>query len=136
MASTPRFTSTPRVGVATLTLANTARDGTGSNIVDVLTAVAAGTKVFEIVVQATGNPADSIVTLFLHDGTTSHIFDEIDVGDPAAASTTDSGYRVSRTYTNLVIPAVGATLWKLQASLTVAPTTGALKVVAFGGDLT
>lgn len=136
MASTPRFTSTPRVGVATLTLANTARDGSGSNIVDVLTAVDAGTKVFEIVVQSTGDPADSIVTLFLWDGTTSHLFDEIDLDNPAAASTTVTGHRVSREYDNLVLPSVGATLWKLQASLTVVPTGGSLKVFALGGDLT
>lgn len=134
MSADPVFTSTPVIGIAGVSTANTARDGTGT-IVDLAfgsVTPAAGRKVFEIVVKATADPADSAVTLFLHDGTTYHIFDEIDLGDPAAGSTTVTSYRNSTTYANLVIP----TGWKLGAAITVAPTSGTVKVFAFGGELT
>lgn len=132
MAASPAFTSTPRIGVGAVSTANTNRDGTGT-LVDILTGVAAGTRVFEVWVKATGDPADSIVTLFLHNGTTSFLFDEIDLGDPAAASTTVTGYQVSRTYDNLVLPSAS---WKLQAAITVALTAGVANVFALAGDLT
>lgn len=132
MATAPVFTSTPRIGVAGVSTANTNRDGTGT-IVDILTGAAAGTKVNEIIVKATGDPADCTVTLFIYDGTTSQIFDEFDLGDPAAGSTTVASYRDRKTYDNLVLPSAS---YKLQAAITVAPTAGTVKVIALAGDLT
>ena len=130
MASTPNFTGTPRIGVASVSTANTNRDGTGT-IVDIITGVAAGTKINEVVIKSTGNPADSIVTLFVYDGTTSWLFDEVDLGDPAAASATVTGYRINVFYDNLILP---SSSHKLQAAITVAPTAGVVNVFALGGD--
>ncbi len=61
MATAPVFAITPRLAVAAVSAANTARDGTGT-IVDVLTGVAAGTRIERIWIQTTGDPADSVVT--------------------------------------------------------------------------
>lgn len=130
MASTPNFTGTPRVGVASVSTANTNRDGTGT-IVDIITGVAAGTKINEVVIKATGNPADSIVTLFIYDGTTSWLFDEIDLGDPAAGSATVTAFRTSVQYSNLILP---SSSHKLQAAITAAPTAGVVNVIALGGN--
>ena len=130
MASAPAFTATPRIGFGSVSTANTNRDGTGT-IVDILTGVAAGTKVNEVVLKATGDPADSIVTLFIHDGTSYRLFDEVDLGDPAAASTTVTGYRTTRTYDNLILP---SSSYKLAAATTVALSSGAINVFALGGD--
>jgi len=130
MAADPAFIATPRIGFGSVTVANTARDGTGT-IVDILTGAAAGTKINEISLKATGDPADSIVTLFIHDGTSYRLFDEIDLGDPAAASTTVTGYRLCKTYDNLVLPSAS---YKLAAAITVALTAGAINVFAYGGD--
>ena len=130
MASTPAFTGTPRLGFGSVTAANTNRDGTGT-IVDILTGVAAGTKVTEIVLKATGDPADSVVTIFIHDGTSYRLYDEIDLGDQAAASTTVVGYRTRKTYENLILPSAS---YKLAAAITVALTSGAINVFAHGGD--
>jgi hypothetical protein len=132
MASAPAFASTPRLGVAAVSTANTNRDGTGT-IVDILTGVAAGTRIDEIVLKATGDPADSVVTIFVHNGTSYFLFDEIDLGDPAAASTTVAGYRISKTYENLVLPTAS---FKLAAAITVALTAGVINVFALGADLT
>jgi hypothetical protein len=132
MAQAPSFASTPRVGVGSVTVANTNRDGTGT-LVDIITGVAAGTKIFEVVVKSAGDLADSVVTLFYYDGSTNWLLDEIDVGDPAAGSTTVTSYRFSTTYNNLVLPNASC---KLRAAVTVAPTAGAINVFAFAGDMT
>lgn len=130
MATTPNFTSTPRVGVGSVSATNTNRDGTGT-IVDIITGASTGTKINEVVIKSTGRPADSIVTLYLNDGTTNWLFDEIDLGAPAASSATATAYRTTATYSNLVLPNAS---WKLRAAVTAAPTTGVMNVIALGGD--
>jgi hypothetical protein len=47
--------------------------------VDVLTGVAAGTKVFEVRVQATVTTTAGMVRLYYYDGTNTRLFDEIPV---------------------------------------------------------
>ena len=129
-ASTPAFAATPRIGAATVSTANTARDGSGT-IATVLTAGASGTKIEEVVLAATSDPADSTVPIFLHDGSTYFYFDEFDIGNPAAGSTTVAPYRTYRLYDNLVLP----TSWSIRASITVALTAGVVDVFALGADL-
>ena len=136
MASSPAFIMTPRIGAVAVSTANTGRDGTGT-IATVLTAAAAtatstgGTRILKIVLQATADPADCVVTLFLHDGAAYWLFDEVDLGNPDPASTTVPAYRVARPYANLVLPAG----WSLRAAITVALTAGVVNVIALGGDL-
>ena len=132
MASTPAFPSTPRLGVAAVSVANAGRDGTGTISAAILTGVAAGTRVNRIAIAATSDPADSIVTIFLHDGTNFFFFDEFDLGNPAAASTTNPAYRAERPYYDLVLPLN----WSIRAAITVAPTAGVVNVIVMGGDLT
>lgn len=132
MAATPTFVSTPRLAVAAVSTANTGRDGSGT-IATVITGVAAGTKISRVVVAATGDPADSIVTLFLHDGTTAWYWDSVDLGNPSAGSTNADSARFERTYEDLILPDAS---WSLRAAITVALTSGQANVFAFGGDLT
>lgn len=129
MASAPSFASTPRVAGASVAT-NTARDGTGT-ITTVLSAGSGGTKINEVVVKSTGQPADSVVTLFLFDGTSYYLFDEIDLGAPTAGSNTAAAYRTSVRYDNVVLP----NGWSLRAAVTVAATSGAVLVIALAGDL-
>ncbi len=132
LTPTPSFAVTPRAAVAAVSTANTNRDGTGT-IVDILTGASTGTKVTEIVVKATGGPADSVVTIFLYDGTSYFLYDEFDLGAPAAASTTVPGFRDRRGYDNLVLPSAS---WKVAAAITVAPSSGVVNVAVFGADAT
>lgn len=129
MATRPQYVNTPKIGVASVSTANSARDGTGT-VPTVFTAGSSGSRVEEIRIKATGDPADSIVTIFLHDGSNFFLFDEFDLGNPAAASTTVEAYVASRTYDNLVLP----TGWSIRAAITVALTAGVINVFAFGGD--
>jgi hypothetical protein len=128
MATTPAFSSTPRVGSAQVSAANTNRDGTGT-VVDVLTGVAAGTKVFEVVVQATGTTTAGMVRLYYYDGTNTRLWDEILVSAITPGASTQA-FRYSKTYSNLLL--AGST-HKLQASTHNAET---FNVIASGGDLT
>ena len=130
MASAPVFAVTPRIMVAAVSTANTARDGTGT-IATIGTAGASGTKIERIVVKATADPADGLVIIWLHDGTNYWLFDEFDTGDPAAGSSTVAAFREERAYSDLVLPAS----WSLRASNTVALTAGTFSVMAFGADL-
>lgn len=129
MASSPSFAATVRHGVGSVSTANTNRDGTGT-IVDILTAGASGSKIEEIVVKATGDPADCTLVIYIYDGATYQVYDEWDLNNPAAGSTTVASYREARSYENLML----VTGEKLAASVTVALTSGTLKVHAFGGD--
>jgi len=132
MAAAPVFATTPRLGFAAVSTANTNRDGTGT-IADALTAVAAGTRIERVVLQATGDPADSVVTMFLYDGSTYRLFDEFDLGNPAAASTTVPGFRAEKAYSDIVLPSAS---WKVAFAITVALSSGAIDAFVFGADLT
>ena len=133
MATNPAFIETPRIGVGSLSTGQTARAvGTTSNVVDVLTGVSAGTRILEVRIKSTAQPADSTVVLWLYDGTNAHPLAEIDLGAPSAGSNTAASYETAVTFANLVLPSAS---WKLQASVTVTPTSGTIEVFAFGGDL-
>jgi len=106
---------------------------TTTNIVDILTGVAAGTEITEIKVQADGDPADCTVLIFLHNGTDYRLYEEFDIGNPAAGSTTVAAYTEVRYYTGLFLPSAS---WKIAAAITVVTAAGNVNVWASGGDLT
>src|SRR5262245_38726421 len=122
MSSSPAFGVTYRQGRAVLASASTTTDKTGAtttNIADILTGVAAGTQVYELLVQADGDPADCIVLIFLHNGTDYRLFDEFDIGNPAAGSNTVACYREARKYENLYLPSAS---WKIACGHTATTT--------------
>lgn len=131
MAASPSFISTPRIGRLSLSTANTATDGTGT-INDLLVGVAAGTRVLSVNVQGTVQTAAGLVNLFLWDGTQWDLFDQITISATTGSSTAKA-YRLVTAYTDLVLPSAS---WKLGATITVQPTSGTVRVMAFGGDLT
>ena len=131
MATSPAFISTPRIGRCSLSTANTATDGTGT-ITDLIVGVAAGTRILSVNVQGTATTVSSLVNLFLNDGTQWDLFDQITIS-ATTGSTTAKGYRLVTAYTDLVLPSAS---WKIGATITVTPTSGTVRVAAFGGDLT
>lgn len=133
MATDPVFASTPVLGAALLGTAETnLRVPTQSSVV--LTAGADGTKIEEIVVQASqttlvATTVAGQVYLFLFDGTTYTLFDTVLV-TAVTASTTVAGFRLSRIYPNLILKSG----WSLRASQSVAGNANVLNVFALGGD--
>lgn len=77
MAADPVFAVTPKRVAAQLTLANTARDGTGSNIVTVYTAPAGGARVFFAEFCAQVTTTAGVVRTWVHDGTNFRLYDEV-----------------------------------------------------------
>ena len=128
MAANPSFISAPRIGRASLSAANTAIDGTGT-IADLITGVAAGTRILEIDAQCSATSAAALVNLFLWNGTAWTLFDQISI-TAATVSNTVKANRNFTAYTNLVLP--DAT-WKIGCTTTIAQAT---RVYALGGDLT
>lgn len=134
MAADPQFASTINNGAQLLGAAETnLQVPTTTSIL--LTAGANGTKVEEVVVEATATSLTpttvaGLVYLFLYDGTTYHLFDTITVS-AVTASATAAPFRGSKTWTNLVLKSG----WSLRASQSIAGNASLLKAHAFGGDL-
>lgn len=135
MATDPAFAATPNTGAALLGNAETDLQAPTTTSV-VLTAGSSGTKVEEIVVQAsksaalTATTVAGLVYLFLYDGSTYHLFDTVTV-TAITASATVPGFRQRNVYTNLYLKSG----WSLRASQSIAGNASILKVHAMGADL-
>ena len=127
MANQPVFATTPRIGLGQVSSANTNRDGTGT-IATILTGVAAGTKINEIVVEGTATTTAGMVRIYLHDGTNARLFDEFVVVAVTAAASTPV-YRGSKVYQNLHLP---SSSWSIRASTHNAET---FNIIVLGADL-
>jgi hypothetical protein len=127
MATNPSFAATPRLASVNIATANTNRDGTGT-VATLITGVAAGTRVSEIVIKARVTTTAGQVRVFLYDGTTFFLFDEIALG-AASVSATVQGTRVSTTYNNLILP---SSSWSIRVSTHNAES---IDVTALGADL-
>lgn len=135
MATDPAFAATPNNGTQLLGTAETDLQAPAQTST-VITAGANGTKVEEIVVQASksatliATTVAGIVYVFLYDGTTYHLYDTFLV-TAVTASTTVAPFRLSRTYPNLFMK----TGWSVRASQSVAGNASLLKISVFGADL-
>ena len=76
MATAAQYAATPRTAVGQVTTANTARNGTGT-IATIFTGGSSGSRIDDISIVATGTTTAGVVRLFLNDGTTSYLLQEI-----------------------------------------------------------
>jgi hypothetical protein len=134
MATDPAFASTVNNGTALIGATAETNLQVAAQTVTVITAGASGTKIEEIVVEATTTSLTpttvaGLVYIFLYDGATYHLYDTLAV-TAVTASTTVAPFRTSKTYTNLFIK----TGWSLRASQSIAGNVSLLKVSAFGAD--
>lgn len=127
MATNPNFSSTPRLGAVSVSTADSSYTAP-TNVGTLLTGVAAGTKIEEVVVKCAATSAVAVVRLFLYDGTTYYLYDEIAIL-PITGSSTVAQCRVQRKYDNLVLPTAS---WSLRVTTSVSQAT---HVTAHGGDL-
>lgn len=128
MASEPAFAVTPRIGAVALGSADTSYTAP-TNVVTVLTGASTGTRIAEVVVQMTATVSSAtMVRLFLHDGSSYFLFDEVAI-PIATGSQSVKQTRVSTAYTNLVLPNNN---WSLRATV---HSSNAGIVTALGADL-
>lgn len=134
MATDPIFSAAPNMGAGLLGNAETDLQ-VPTTTSTIITAGASGTKIEEIVVEASksgslvATTVAGLVYLFLHDGSTYHLFDTVAV-TAITASTTTAPFRLARTYPNLWLK----TGWSLRASQSIAGNASILKVIGFGAD--
>jgi uncharacterized membrane protein len=127
MATSPAFATTPRIGTVSIATAESSYTSP-TNFGTLITGAATGTRIAEIVVKMAATSAAAIVRVFLHDGSSYFLLDELTVA-AATGSTTVQQARVSTTYNNLILPSAS---WSIRVTTSVAQTT---HVTALGADL-
>lgn len=136
MATSPAFANVPIVGtgLAPATADTSLTAPTNATTLSFSTAVgSAGAKIEEIRFSATATSVAGIINLFLHDGSTYHLIDEI-ATSAVTLSTTAPSWETTRRYTNLWIPNPG-TAWSLRFAVSIAGLQSIIKLVAFGANL-
>lgn len=127
MANNPVFAVTPRIGAVSVATADSSYTAP-TNVGTLITGVATGTRISEIVVKCAATSNAAIVRIFLYDGSTYWLFDEITVA-AATGSATVQQTRVSTIYNNLILPSAS---WSVRVTTSVSQAT---HVTAFGADL-
>ena len=142
--TTPIFPATPYSVLASLAAATacTTRGPTvtaslaGANILAFVPVSTNGLRIDLISVKAcstsmTAATAANIVGIWMWDGTTAYLFDEILVTAVTPSASATASFVAQKSYTNLVLPAT----WALYMSVGVTTTaaTTALSLQAFGG---
>ena len=128
-ANSVQFTAVARWPVAQVSTANTNRDGTGT-IVDIITGVAAGTRINKITVKAVGTTTAGMVRIYLFDGTNTRLYYESAVSAITAGAST-------KTFTEIILfndsdaPILPSSSAKIQASTHNAET---FNIFVEGGD--
>lgn len=132
MSTTPNFASTPVAGAALLTTADTSNTAP-TTVSTVLTAGTNGTRIDQITITAVATTIQGMVNLFIYDGTTYHLWQQVPI-QAVAQSTTVPGYSVtlSSNANANIMPLVLPSGYSLRATTTVAQT--GLKIVATGGS--
>ena len=127
MATSPAFAVTPRIGAVSIATADSSYTAP-TNVGTLITGASGGSRIAEIVVKSAATSAAAIVRIFLYDGSTYWLFDEVTVA-AATGSSTVAQNRVSTTYNNLILPSAS---WSIRVTTSIAQTT---HVTAFGADL-
>ena len=127
MATSPAFAVTPRIGAVSIATADSSYTAP-TNVGVLITGASTGSRIAELVVKSAATSAAAIVRVFLYDGTTYWLFDEITVA-AATGSSTVQQTRVSTSYNNLILPSAS---WSIRVTTSVSQAT---HVTALGADL-
>ena len=127
MATAAQYAATPRTAVGQVTTANTNRNGTGT-IATIFTGGSSGSRIDDISIVATGTTTAGVVRLFLNDGTTSYLWQEILVS-AITPSTTVQVFSFTLLNQALIL---ASSSWSLRASTNNAETFNIL--VTRAGD--
>lgn len=138
MASSPGFAATVQVGSATAAAtAATSLTNPNTNNALLVTSAAAGTRIDEIRYQALGTTVAGLINLFVYDGATYHLIDQVtvsaitvNVSGVTPFGATSMAWQTSRQYQNLVLKSG----WSLYFTQSVAGNVSLFRVTAFGAD--
>lgn len=131
MASTPQFTSTPKVETIVLSVANANLDGSGTLGVGSFTAGSNGSMIEKVSLNAKETTTQGMVRLFLYNGADYAFVGEIPVSAKTPSDTATSFSLVVDKSVNPIFPMVIPTGTSLYASTGKAES---MDLTMFGGD--
>lgn len=132
MSTTAQYASTPRIGSALLTTADTSLTAP-TTVGTVFTAGSSGSRIDYINVQGVANTVAGLVNVFIYDGSTYFLYQQLPVM-AVTSSTTSQSYELtisSNTSPN-VLPINLPTGYSLRVTTSVVQT--GIRVTASGGD--
>lgn len=125
MATTPNFASTPRCSSVAISTADTSRTAP-TNVGTLFTAGASGSRIDEIDIVAAGTSTANVVRIFIYNGSTYFLLQEILISAITPSASTVA-FSTAITFNSLVIPS--------GSSVRVTTNNAeAYHVTAFGGD--
>lgn len=132
MATAAQYAATPKVGSALLTTADTSLTAP-TTVGTVFTAGSSGSRIDYIDIQGVATTTASIVNLFIYDGTTYFLWQQVPVV-AVTSSTTAVAFtaNLSSNSNANVMPLCIPTGYSLRATVTVTQT--GIRVIAYGGD--
>ena len=132
MSTSAQYASTPKVGSATLTTADTSLTAP-TTVGTVVSAGSSGTRIDYIEVMGVATTVASLVNLFIYDGTNYILWQQVPVQAITTATTTPSFVaNLSSNSNSNVMPLTLPTGYSLRATTTVTQT--GVRVTAYGGD--
>jgi len=132
MSTAAQYASTPRVGSALLTTADTSLTAP-TTVGTVFTAGSSGSRIDYIDIQGVATTSAGLINLFIYDGTTYFLWQQVPVV-AVTSSTTAPAFTAnlsSNSNANLM-PLCIPTGYSLRATTSVAQT--GIRVIAYGGD--
>lgn len=132
MATSAQYAATPRVGSALLTTADTSLTAP-TTVGTVFTAGSSGSRIDYIDVQGVATTTACIVNLFIYDGSTYFLWQQVPVIAVTSSTTAPAFTAALSSNGNAnVMPLTLPTGYSLRATVTVTQT--GVRVIAYGGD--
>lgn len=132
MATTAQYASTPVFGSANLTTADTSLTAP-TTVSTILTAGSSGTRIDYIEIQGVATTVAGLINLFVYDGTTYFLWQQIPVQAVTSSTTAPAFNAVISSNGNAnIMPLTIPTGYSLRATASVAQT--GVRVIAYGGN--
>lgn len=132
MSTSAQYASTPKVGSAILTTADISLTAP-TTVGTIVSAGASGTRIDYIEVQGVATTVASLINLFIYDGTTYILWNQVPVVAVTSSTTAPAfaAYLSSNGNSN-IMPLTLPTGYSLRATTSVTQT--GVRVTAYGGD--
>ena len=132
MAATAQYASTPKIGSALLTTADTSLTAP-TTVGTVFTAGASGSRIDYIDIQGVATTVAGLINLFIYDGTNYFLYNQVPVQAITSSTTVPAFQTAISSNTNAnILPINLPTGYSLRATASVAQT--GVRVTASGGD--
>ena len=132
MTTSAQYASIPKVGSALLTTADTSLTAP-STVGTVFTAGSSGSRIDYIDIQGVATTIAGLINLFIYDGTTYFLWQQIPVQAVTSSTTAPAFTAILSSNSNAnIMPLNIPTGYSLRATTTTAQT--GVRVIAYGGD--